>query len=185
MAKRNITPVPETAQGEFSITRVFDAPRELVFKAWTEPERLAQWWGPQGFAVAVVKLDLRPGGVFHYRLRPPEGSPMGSAMIWGKFVYREIVSPERIVFVMAFSDEAGGMTRHPMNATWPLEVLNTLTFTERQGRTTVTLRGEPINAIEEERRTFAAGRDSMRLGWTGTLDKLEEYLARGQDTKGA
>jgi len=93
---------------EFSITRVFDAPRDLVWKAFTESERLLQWWGPKGFTMRVAKLDLRPSGVFHYSMRSPEGRDM-----WGKFVYREIVAPERIVFVNSFSDEAGNLTRHP------------------------------------------------------------------------
>ncbi len=75
------------------ITRVFDAPRDLVFKAWTEPERLMRWWGPKGFTTPFCKVDLRPGGVFHYCLRSPEGRD-----VWGKGVYREIVEPERIIY---------------------------------------------------------------------------------------
>ncbi len=165
-------------RGEFFIARVFDAPRELVWKAWTEPERLANWWGPKGFKMRAVKLDLRPGGVFHYSMQAPPGSPMDNAVMWGKFVYREIVKPERMVFVNSFSDERGGITRHPMSATWPLEVLSTLTFTERLGKTAVALRGGPIHATEEERRTFEAGRDSMRQGFGGTFDQLAEYLAQ-------
>ncbi len=165
-------------QGEFFITRIFDAPRDLMWKAWTESGRLAQWWGPQGFKMGVAKLDLRPGGVFHYSMQAPPGSPLGNALLWGKFVYREIVKPERLVFVDYFSDEQGGITRHPMSATWPLEVLSTLTFAERGGKTVLALRGGPIRATEEERKTFEAGRDSMRQGFTGTFDQLADYLAK-------
>ena len=168
MAERN-----EPAACEFVVTRAFDAPRELVFQAWTEAERLKHWWGPKGFALRVHKLDPRPGGVFHYSMRSPDGRDM-----WGKFVYREVVAPERIVFVNSFSDEAGGITRNPWLADWPLEVLNTATFEEHEGRTTLTLRAVPINATDSERKAFASGRESMGKGFAGTLNQLADYLAK-------
>jgi uncharacterized protein YndB with AHSA1/START domain len=157
----------------FVITRVFDAPRELVFQAFTESERLAQWWGPKGFAMLVSRLDLRPGGVFHYQMRSPDGRAM-----WGKFVYREIVAPERIVFVNSFADQEGNPVRHPLSPTWPLEVLSTLTLAEQDGKTTLTLSGFPINATEVERKTFEDGRSSMQQGFSGTWDQLDAYLAK-------
>jgi uncharacterized protein YndB with AHSA1/START domain len=160
-------------QIELVITRTFDAPRELVFKAWTESEHLKHWWGPKGFTFGVSKLDLRPGGVFHYSMRSPDGHEM-----WGKFVYREIVAPEKIVFVNSFSDEEGNTVRAPFSPTWPLEVLNTLTLSENEGKTTLTLRGGPINATEEERKTYEAGFESMKQGFGGTFDQLADYLAR-------
>src|SRR5437899_7660320 len=95
----------ESAGLELLVTRTFDAPRELVFKAWTEPERLAQWWGPKGFTMKKVSVDLRPGGVFHYGMTSPDGHEM-----WGRFVYREITPPERLIFVNSFSDEDAGIT---------------------------------------------------------------------------
>jgi len=158
---------------EFVITRVFDAPRERVWKAFTESERLMHWWGPKGFTMQVAKLDLRPGGVFHYGMRSPDGRDM-----WGRFVYREIVAPARLVCVVSFTDEGGNPVRHPMSPTWPLEVLNTMTLSEHDGKTTLTVHGVPINATEEERKTFEAGRDSMKQGFTGTLDQLADYLAK-------
>jgi uncharacterized protein YndB with AHSA1/START domain len=158
--------------GDFVITREFDAPRDLVFKAWTEPERLAQWWGPKGFTMMSTKVDLRPGGIFHYGMRGPDGSEM-----WGKFVYRQIVPPERMVFIVSFSDENGGVTHHPMAPTWPLEMINTLTLTEHGEKTIVTLRGGAYAATEEERATYKAGHKSMQQGFTGTFDQLDAYLA--------
>ena len=77
-----------TAGQEFVISRVFEAPRDLVFKAFTDPEKLKHWWGPKGFTVVKSQMDLRVGGIYHYCLRAPDG-----ALIWGKFVYREIVAP--------------------------------------------------------------------------------------------
>jgi uncharacterized protein YndB with AHSA1/START domain len=163
-----------SAAREFVVTRVFDAPRALVWKAWTEADRLAQWWGPKGCAISVRKLDLRPGGMFHYSMKGADGREM-----WGKFVYREIVKPERIVFVNSFSDENGGTARMPWMPGFPLEVLNTQTFTEQGGKTTVTLRGGPINATEEERRLFESMFENMQKGFAGTFDQLADHLAHG------
>jgi uncharacterized protein YndB with AHSA1/START domain len=166
--------LPQSAEvdKEFVISREFDAPRELVWKAWTERDRLMQWFGPKGFRMTAARLDFRPGGIFHYCLRSPSGQDM-----WGKFVYREIVAPQRIVLVNSFSDEKGNLTRHPMSPTWPLEMLTTTTFAEFQGRTTVTVRWNALNATEAERKTFDTSHDGMRMGWTGTFDQLAEYLA--------
>ncbi len=161
------------ADAGFTITRTFDAPRYLVFKAWTETSHLTRWFGPKGFTTLSAKNDLRPGGVFHYQMRSPDGREM-----WGKWVYREIAPPERLAFVASFSDEAGNTTRAPFSADWPLEVLSTVTFAEHGGKTTLTMRGVPLNATEAERRTFEAGHGSMQKGWTGTLDQLAEHLAR-------
>lgn len=161
---------------DFVITRIFDAPRDLVWKAFTDPERMKQWWGPKGFTVIAAKMDLRPGGSYHYGMKAPDGTAM-----WGKFVYREVVAPERMVFINSFSDEAGGITRHPMAPTWPMEMLSTFTFEEAPaGKTKLTIRWSPHNATEEERKTFDAGHDSMRQGWGGTLEMLTAYLAKAQ-----
>lgn len=158
---------------EFAITRAFNAPREQVFKALTEARALAQWWGPKGCSIEVRKLDLRSGGVFHYSMR------MGSQpQMWGKFVYREIKPPERIVFVNSFSDENCGLAQNPWMPNWPLEILNTLTLTEHEGKTTLSLRGGPINATDEQRKAFAANRKNLQQGFAGTFDQLDAYLVR-------
>lgn len=163
---------PPSAERELVIIRVFDAPRELVWQAFAESDRLAQWWGPAESTMLVYTLDFRPGGVFHYGMRSPEGH-----LSWGRFVYRDIQPPERMVFVNSFSDEEGNVTRAPFSPTWPLEVLNTLTLTESDGKTTLTLRGGPINATAEERDTFWKAQESLRQGFAGTFEKLAAYLA--------
>lgn len=160
---------------ELVITRVFDAPRELVFKAWTEPERLAQWWGPKGFTLEVTKLDLRPGGIFLGSQRSTEGFVM-----WGKFVYKEITPPEKLVFIQSFSDEEGNTVRAPFSPTWPLEIINYLTLIEIEGKTELTLRGGPIKATEEELKTFEGMRPMMEQGFGGTFDQLADYLAKSE-----
>lgn len=100
--------------------------------------------------------------------------------MWGKFAYREIVEPERIVFVNSFSDENGGLTRHPMVATWPLEMLSTFTFVEKEGKTLFTVEWTPLAPTQAERKTFEDGMASMKQGWTGTLDQLTVYLERNK-----
>ena len=97
--------------------------------------------------------------------------------MWGKWVYRQIVEPERLVFVSSFSDENGGVTRHPLSPSWPLEMLSTITFAEEGGKTTVTVQWEPINATAEERETFDNSHASMQGGWSGTFEQLGDYLA--------
>lgn len=158
---------------EFVLTRTFDAPRERVWKAWTEAARLKQWWGPKGFTVHTCKVDLRPGGVFHYGMKAPDGGDM-----WGKFVYREITAPRKLVFIVSFSDPKGGMTRHPSAPDWPLQMLSTVTFEEQGGKTKVNVRWIAHEATELERKTFEDGMESMQQGWTGTLDQFAAYLAK-------
>lgn len=161
------------ATREFVLARTFDAPREIVWRAFTESERLRQWWGPKDFTMLACNVDLRPGGLFHYGMQAPTGQTM-----WGKCVYREIVIPERIVFVVSFSDENAGITRHPLSESWPLELLSSMTFEERDGRTLITDRAVPLNATEEERRTFEENLEGMKQGTDGSWDQLAAYLAK-------
>jgi uncharacterized protein YndB with AHSA1/START domain len=159
----------------FVISRVFDAPRDRIWKAWTEPERLKQWWGPKGFKVHTCKVELRPGGVFLYGMKAPDGGD-----VWGRFVYREIVAPKRLVFIVSFSDPQGGMTRHPGSPNWPLQMLSTVEFEEQgKGKTKVTVTWLPHEATDIERKTFDEGRDSMKQGWGGTFDQFADYLKKG------
>jgi uncharacterized protein YndB with AHSA1/START domain len=167
------TPTEKTASKPFVISRTFDAPRALVWKAWADADTLMKWFGPHGCTVTAAKLDLRPGGSFHYALKMPDGKEM-----WGKFVYREITAPERIVLVNSFSDADGGLTRHPLHPTWPLEMLTTTTFEDVNGKTKLTIRWEPLNPTDAERQTFDGMHGSMSQGWTGTFDKLAEFLAK-------
>jgi len=158
---------------EFVITHTFNAPREFVWKAWTVPAMLAQWFGPKGTKCDVIKHELRPGGVFHSRLPSPDGTVM-----WGKFVYREVDAPNTLVWIHSFSDAGGiNLTRHPLNAHWPLELLTTVRFEDQGKQTKLTLTWVPINATEEERKTFEAAIPGMNQGWGGSFEQLDEYLS--------
>lgn len=157
---------------EFIISRTFAAPRDLVWRAWTDAEELKKWFGPQGCTLPHAHLDLRPGGIFHYAMRLPDGKEM-----WGKWLFREIVAPQKLVMISSFSDARGGITRHPLSDTWPLETLSTTTFDEQRGGTTVTVRWSPFDAAEQEIVTFDGAQESMRTGWGGTFEQLGNYLA--------
>jgi uncharacterized protein YndB with AHSA1/START domain len=98
--------------------------------------------------------------------------------MWGKFVYREIAAPSRIVLVSSFSDASGGITRHPLAPTWPLEMFSTTTFTAEADKTRLSLEWSPVNPTDEERRMFEGASESMKHGWNGTFNQLTEYLAK-------
>jgi len=151
---------------DLMIVRIFDAPRELVWKAWTEPENVKRWWGPKGFTSPVSKIDLRVGGRSLYAMRSPEGKDF-----WSTGVYREIVPFERIVATDSFADENGNIvpaSHYGLSGVWPLELLVTVTFEEQSGRTKFTLRHVGLPPGEMS--------DLTKAGWNESFDKLEKVL---------
>jgi len=144
-----------TAERVLVIIRVFDAPRQLVFKAWTEPAHLVRWWGPQGYTTPSCKMNVHPGGAFRFHMRSPEGTGH-----WLRGVYREIVEPERLVFSWAWED-AEGTPGH--------ETLVTVSFAEQGAKTKLTLHQAIFESV--------TARDAHQTGWTSCLDRLAEYLA--------
>jgi uncharacterized protein YndB with AHSA1/START domain len=150
---------------EFVMERVFDAPRELVFKAWSDPEFLKQWWGPKGWTLPVCNVDFRPGGVWHYCMQGPGGEEA-----WGKAIYREIVAPERIVYMDYFSDAEGNV------AEGTPETQSTVIFTDHNGQTKVTARAQFASA-EDLQTTLDMG---MAEGMGETFDRLADYLKEAQ-----
>jgi uncharacterized protein YndB with AHSA1/START domain len=159
-------------ENELVITRNFNAPRDVVWKAFTEVEHLMQWWGPKGATMLAAKLELKPGGLFHYGMRMPDGREL-----WGKFTYREIRPQDFLSYTSGFSDASGGNSGNPWLPIWPQEVLNTVTFKEKDGKTIFTLKGGPINCTEEERQAFVGLIPNMQGGFKGTFDQLDAYLA--------
>lgn len=146
--------------GELVITRVFDAPRELVFRAWTEPEHFARWFGPRGSTTPFLTMDARPGGILHFCHRFPEREHED---VWAKGVYLEVAAPERVVFGIHFSDPAGNRVERPG---FPAEMRIAATFAERGGGTEVTIRHAGLEKDQGEVQ-----------GWTESLDRLAEELA--------
>lgn len=150
-------PADRPTQWDLDLTRVFDAPRELVWQVWSDPAHLAQWWGPNGFTNPVCEVELRPGGALHIVMRGPDGVdyPMDG-------VFHEIVPPEKLVFTSTVDD---GPDVH-------FEVLTTVTFTEQGGKTQLTLQARVVTATE----AAAMYLNGMKEGWTQTLDKLVAYV---------
>jgi uncharacterized protein YndB with AHSA1/START domain len=165
------------AQAPIIITRTFDAPRDLVWKAWTEKEHLLKWFSPAGMEMAHCDLDLRAGGRCLYALKPV-GQP--GPLMWGLWKFQEVAPPERLVLVQSFSDENGAITHHEMMPTWPAQIHSTATFEERDGKTLLTIRWLPVEGtVEEQRQTFEGGRVHVPIGWEGTFKQLDAYLAAG------
>lgn len=144
-----------SAARELVVSRIIDAPRALVFAAWTDAERAAHWWGPRGFASVSCAMDVRPGGRWRRAMRSPEGN-----LHVAGGVYREIVAPERLVFTYAWEDADGRPG---------LETLVTVTFAEHQGRTELTLRQSGFATM--------AACDAHRGGWQSCLERFADYLA--------
>ncbi len=155
------------------LTHTFNAPPELVFKALTNSEHLMNWWGPKGWTFEVSKSDFRPGGVFHYSQRSDDGNVM-----WVKFVYSEMIAPEKIVYTSFFSDEEGNNVRAPFDANWPMETLNTITLTVDEDKTTLTMIVAPVSPTDEEIKTFEDSKEMAQEGYSGTFDQLDEYLPK-------
>jgi uncharacterized protein YndB with AHSA1/START domain len=153
-------PKPPFAEREITLTRTFDAPRALVFKAWTDAEHLAQWWGPHGFTNPVCEIEARVGGAIRIDMRAPNG-----AVYRMKGEIREIVPPERLVFTNCALDDAGN------NVT---EGLTTVTLVEEHGKTKLTLHTRGAAMVEYA----AAYLKGMDIGWTQSLDRLAEAVAR-------
>ena len=151
---------PPFAEREITITRVFDAPRALVFAAWTDAKHLAQWWGPLGFTNPVCEFDARIGGAIRIHMRAPDGAvyPMQGEI-------REIVAPERLVFTNIAVDGAGAHI---------IDGLTTVTFAEVNGKTELTLHTRGAAMVEYA----AAYLKGMDIGWTQSIDKLEALLQR-------
>ena len=168
---------------EVVITRTFDAPRQMVWDAWTKEENLREWFGPTGSKITYAKMELKPGGMFHYAMQFGEHPEM-----WGKWVFREVDPPKKLQLIQSFSDKDAGITTHPMAPTWPKQTLSTTTFEEVMAegtggagvKTMLTLRWEPYEATQEEIDTFNAGRAGMDQGWAGTFTQLDAYLAAKQ-----
>jgi uncharacterized protein YndB with AHSA1/START domain len=171
--RKTVMKTEDESGHDLTITRIFDAPRELVWKAWTEPERAKHWWGPRSFTAPFAEMDVREGGSYLLAMRSPEGDDF-----WSTGVYREIVPMERIVATDSFADEQGNVvpaTYYGMGSDIPLELLTIVTFKDQDGKTKMTLihRGFPPGEH----------RDNAREGWSESFDKLAEYLASISDER--
>lgn len=166
MSTKNITPSV--------ITREFDAPRELVFDAWTKVEHLDNWMFPMpGCQCKFVSADIRDGGTSLHKITMPNGHEM-----WLFTKYEEVLSPEKLVFLQYMSNEDGDILPHPQMPDWPKDMLATLYFEVLDdNKTKLTFNWEPRNPTEQELAAFEATRADHQQGWGAGMDQLTTYLA--------
>jgi uncharacterized protein YndB with AHSA1/START domain len=165
------TQATKTQEKELVITRVFDAPREAVWKAWTEPERVKHWWGPKSFTAPSVKIDLRVGSKYLSCMRSPEGKDF-----WSTGTFREIVPLKRLAMTDSFADEKGNIVSaayYGMSPDFPMELLITVTFEDYAGKTRMILKHSGVKGMPN------SDYNGMQQGWNESFDKLDDYL-RGQ-----
>jgi uncharacterized protein YndB with AHSA1/START domain len=154
------SPGQEPMERELEIVRIFDAPRDLVFRAWTDPKHMAQWWGPKGFTNTVDQMDVKPGGAWRIIMRAPDGSEYPS-----QGVYREIIPPERLVFTNTAVDKDGNVI---------IDGFTTVTFADQDGKTKLTLQTRGTAKV-----AYAANYlKGMETGWTQSLERLAQELTK-------
>jgi len=144
------------------ITRIFDAPRKQVFKAWTDPKQMEQWWGPHGFTSSDCKLDVKPGGKWQIRFDAPQ---LGYNNLWVKGVYKEIVEPEKLFMTNIGSAGDDGVG---------IESTNLVTFEEFNGKTKLTLTIVVTKVPAGWEQAFAG----MEQGWSQSLEKLNSLFTK-------
>jgi uncharacterized protein YndB with AHSA1/START domain len=169
--KQTLSRLAAHVQGEFVASRLFQAPRERVWKAWSDPAELGRWFGPKGFETILAKLDFRAGGTYHYGIKG------NGVEMWGKWVFREIERPAKLLFVQSFSDKDGGLGVHPLAPTWPTQTLSTILLQDFGPKTLVTVYWAPLDATEAEIKTFRDNMAGMNEGWGGTFARLDAHLA--------
>ena len=159
----------------FVINRSFNTDINTMFEMWTNPKHFSQWLPPTGFTMEFIKADIKPGGRSIYMM-----TDGGNTTMYGSAKYQEITKPNRLVYTQDFRDKDDNISRHPHAPTWPETMLTTITLTEEgPDQTRVTITWEIFGqATREEIETFIAAKAGMTQGWTGSFDKLENYLAQ-------
>ena len=160
---------------EYVLERIFDAPRELVWRAWTDPEILHQWYGP-GVETVIHQFDLRPGGAWLNEMK------WGDKSDFSKMAFCEVVQPEKMVWHHSSTDAEWNIVSSPMMANWPHVLLTTVTFQETDGKTTVRLSQIPLDATDAEIACFAEMMVNMDKGWGSGFKMLDGLL---QDLRAA
>jgi uncharacterized protein YndB with AHSA1/START domain len=161
-----------TGKHEFRIERILDAPRQLVWNAWTTPELVMQWWGPNYFTSPTCKIDLRVGGHFVFCMRGPDGTDY-----WNGGIYREVVPIEKLVSSIWFSNESGELiepSSYGFDPIFPKEQHQTVTFEDLGEQTKLTIDYE----VDSKEILEIMGRVQMREGWETSLDKLARSLSK-------
>ena len=157
----------------FILSRDFAVPVETLYHMWSDRDAIIQWWGPKGISTVVAELDMRPGGSYLYGMKTPDGMEM-----WGLWRILDMEPLQKLMFINSFSNAERELTRHPMNPDWPLELMTEIRFESIGSGSRVTIIWTPHQASDIEKATFDAGRDSMKMGWGGSLDSLDAVLRK-------
>ena len=163
-----------TGQEEFIINRSFNVPMHTMFAMWTDAKHFSQWLPPTGFTMTFINVDIKPGGSSFYSMTNCEFT------MYGKTKYLEISKPDRVVYLQEFADENGNMSRHPIMPTWPATMKTTVQLTEEgPEQTRVTVTWQPYGEVTAaEMESFVTAKAGMTQGWTGSFDKLEDYITK-------
>ena len=160
-------------QPEFTLDRMFDAPRSMVWRTWTEPELLARWYGP-GVETTIHKFELKPGGVWLNEMKWGENSDLS------KMVFQEVLPEEKLVWHHSSTDADWNIISNPMMADWPRVVLTTVTFEDQGEKTSVRLVWTPHEATDAEIACFAGAMDNFGKGWQSGYAIIDEMLGEMQ-----
>ena len=155
---------------EYVTDRIFDAPRELVWKTWTDPELLARWYGPN-IETIIHKFELKPGGEWLNEMK------WGGKSDLSKMTFTEVIPQEKLVWRQSSCDADWNAIANPMMPDWPRVILTTVTFDDHAEQTKVRLTWTPVDASESEIACFAAAVDNMGKGWGSGFDIIDSILA--------
>jgi PhnB protein len=162
-------PIPQNGKKVLIISRILNASRDQVWKAWTEPEHIKAWWGPKSYTAPFVTIDLRPGGKYLYCMRSPDGKDY-----WSTGTIRQVVPGELLVLTDSFSDDKGNIVNaayYGMNPEFPLESLVIVQFEDMDGKTKFTIKYDDVSAIPD------MDLEGMKQGWNESFDKLASHLS--------
>lgn len=156
----------------FTLSHEFDAQVEQVFAAWTDTDQLKQWFAPQGYSLLFSKSDIKPGGEAHYCMASKSG-----IKIWRKLFYKDVIAPVKLSYTLVYSNEKGSIEPHPMIKNFPIEIFTTVMLDEMNGKTTLDLSWEPLNANIEQITRFSDETFELSQEWGGTFERLSQHLA--------
>ncbi len=154
----------------FKISRIFEAPLSLMWKAWTDKTMASKWFGPKGCTIIYDQFNLKAGGEAHYYMN------FNGTKSYGKWHYLEIIPEKKLVSLVSFTDDKYNIIAHPMEPNWPKEINSTIIFTAKGDKTEMLVEWKAHNANELQAKTFKNGMSGMNQGWNGTLDQLAEFL---------
>jgi uncharacterized protein YndB with AHSA1/START domain len=163
---------PTTAKAPFTLSYEFDAPKKIVFEAFSTAEALNEWWGPVEAKNTVISLDFRTGGIFHYKM------DFNGHITYGRMRFDAINPYDLLEINNAFADENANPVPAPFEVKIPVEIFYRIIFTEQNGKTTITMTGEPVNANTEELAGFKSIDEGMQQGFDATFFKLSQYLRK-------